>query len=134
MRTIKRMMVYHRNFCDTVREKLEQWLCKEYHATKCVISDGTAHMEWFAGACGDTKDVNVFITLFRSIFTDKTALAKGWKEIAEHWILAGISVNQVEKLMGSDMIDIADEFFEYAAKVEKEYREWCEEQVNNPWI
>lgn len=126
MNPIKKLHVYHRRIVDGGREYLERYLKRQYHAANVEISNGEAHIEWFAGAEGDSKDVNVFCALARTIMTSKDGpLPPTWKEVAEHWILAGITIEQVEELLQCDMIDIPQEFFDYAKEVEDGYYAYC---------
>lgn len=125
MRTIKKIQIAHRHFIDDCRERMEDYLRKQYHAARVFISDGIAHIEWFAGAGGDYKDVNVFVALLRATFTIKAVLPSNWKEVAEYWIFAGITIQQVEELLDCDIIDIPEKFFEYANKVENDYYDYC---------
>ena len=133
MKTIKKLRVYHRKIVDGGREKLEQYLKKEYHAARVTIANGTAHIEWFAGANGDYKDVNVFLALFKSVFSFKRRMPENWEEVAGHWIMCGITIQQVEELMHCDIIYIPSEFFEYADKLDREYEEWCQEQMTSSY-
>lgn len=131
MYNIKRIAVHRRIIVNDVREKLEQYLTKKYHAAKCTISNGIAHIEWFAGQYDDTKDVNMFVVLLRSTFTIKKSLPSNWMEVASHWIIQCIDIEQVEELLGMDFIEIPQEFFDYASKLENDYEDWCSEQYLN---
>lgn len=129
MKIIKKLCVYHRIIVDIGRQYLEQYLKREYHAARVFIVNSNAHIEWFAGANGDFKDVNVFKALFKSIFSFKKCMPDNWEEIASCWIIQGITIQQIEELMHCDIIDIPNEFFEYADKLYNEYEEWCQEQM-----
>lgn len=128
-KVIKKLCTYHQRIVDEGREYLEQYLKREYHAARVIITNGNAHIEWFAGNEGDYKDTNVFKALFKSVFSFKRKMTENWEEVAGHWIMQGITIQQVEELLHCDMIDIPNEFFEYADKLDKEYEEWCQKQM-----
>ena len=129
MKTIKKLCAYHQMVVYKGRKYLEQYLKREYHAARVVITNKNAHIEWFAGANGDYKDVNVFKALFTSVFSFKRRMPENWENVAGHWVMQGITIQQVEELLCCDMINIPNEFFEYANKLDKEYEEWCQEQM-----
>lgn len=56
-------------------------------------------------------------------------MPENWEYIAGRWIMQGITIQQVEGLLCCDMINIPNEFFEYADKLYNEYEEWCQEQM-----
>lgn len=134
MKTIKKLCVYHRRIVDGIQERLEQYITKKYNAQSAYISNGEVRIEWLSNSDMDAKETNLALALFKATFAKKINMPDTWESVAQHWVLGGISIVQVEALLSMDIINVPLAFWEYADKVYEEYERYCAQMMAQDYI
>lgn len=126
------MIVKHNQLIDNLREQIEQHWKKKFHAAQCIISNGEVIFEYFAGAEDDSATYPI-LKVCAAELSNGVTLPPDWKEIAEQWVLGGISIKRVEKLLKCSLIMVPEEFFDYAQSVYNDYYEYMAENAEDPY-
>lgn len=113
---------------------LESILKKRYLAADVYISNKEVYIKWFAGNEGDTITASIY-DVIKGAFFPVNKLPKEWESAAAHWVLAGISIEQVEELLSIKAINLPKKFYKYVKKVDNDYYDYCMTQLQyEPYI
>lgn len=122
MFSYKRLVVKHNQRIDACREQLEQVFKTRFNAKECIITDGKVVIKYYPNEYLEVPIVKAISALIYR----REYLPSNYREVAELWILSGISLKQVEELLNCSIIYLPKQFFEYAFSVEKDYFEYLE--------
>ena len=126
----KRLLVKHRQFVTTLKEKYEKWVGNRYDVI-AHITNGEWVFEYDDNTYSEHSLWDVF---WKSLLSDSgEPLPNNWKETAEEVAAHARSMKNAAEIMKINILDIPEEFMSYMYAYRKRWEEYMFENAEDPY-
>lgn len=104
-----------------MKDRLENFLTRKYHADFGYIRNGKLYVEWHTGNPKDFMVMSVSKALFKVLTSKQKPLPSNWKAMADLWVLNALNIHELEEELGMKVIEMPNELFKFTLQQSIQY-------------